>query len=262
VWTPHNLFDRFGAGYPRSRDITRRWAARMIVHAEYDRRQLPPASAANAVVIPHGEYGGLTRRAPTQDDPAESRAALGLPEDAIVVLLFGHLRPDKGVRDIALAAREVPEVHLLLAGLDQGGLDDAADVLESPELRERVTVREGFVPFEEMGRVFAASDVAAVPYHVASASGVLLLSYAYKLPVVAYPVGGLPEYVSNGETGWLCPAQDPAALADSLRDVVARGRDECRARGEAALRYSHTHFSWDEIARRTTELYVNVLNRT
>ena len=240
---------------------TDRWAARLVIHAEHDRAALPPATAAKAVVIPHGEYGGLARRGAPDADPRAARAALGAADDELVVLLFGQLRSDKGVRDLLLAAAEVPDVRVVLAGEDKGALAEVADLRADPRLADRLLVREGFVPAEEAGRLFAAADVAALPYRQASASGVLLLAYGYGRPVVAYPVGGLPEYVVDGETGWLCARADPDALAEQLRAIAAGGREACRARGERRAQLADERFSWDAIAERTAALYTATRGR-
>jgi glycosyltransferase involved in cell wall biosynthesis len=212
-------------------------------------------------VIPHGEYGGLARRGAPDADPRAARAELGARDDELVVLLFGQLRSDKGVRDLLVAAADVPEVRVVLAGEDKGALAEVADLRADPRLADRLVVREGFVPAEEVGRLFAAADVAALPYRQASASGVLLLAYGYSCPAVVYPVGGLPEYVVDGETGWLCERADPGALAEQLRTIVASGRETCRTRGASARAHSDERFSWDAIAQQTAALYKDASGR-
>jgi glycosyltransferase involved in cell wall biosynthesis len=259
VWTPHNTFERGERGYARSRALTDRCAARLVIHAEHDRTALPPATAAKAVVIPHGEYGGLARRGAPDADPDVARTELGAAQDELVVLLFGQLRPDKGVRDLLLAAVEVPGVRVVLAGEDKGALAQVADLRDDARLAGRLVVREGFVPAEEAGRLFAAADVVALPYRQASASGVLLLASGYGRPAVVYPVGGLPEYVLDGETGWLCARADSDALATRLREIAAAGRKACRVRGAAARALADERFSWDAIAERTVALYEAVI---
>jgi len=255
VWTPHNTFERGERAYARSRALTDRCAARLVIHAEHDRGALPPATAAKAVVIPHGEYGGLARRGAPDADADAARAELGATDDELVVLLFGQLRSDKGVHDLLLAAAEVPGVRVVLAGEDKGALAEVADLREDPRLAGRLVVRDGFVPAEEAGRLFAAADVAALPYRQASASGVLLLACGYGRAAVVYPVGGLPEYVVDGETGWLCARAEPDALAERLREIAAAGRAACRERGAAARALADERFSWDAIAQRTIALY-------
>jgi glycosyltransferase involved in cell wall biosynthesis len=259
LYTPHNTFDRGARSYPRAHRLIRRCAARIVVHSEYDRHALSTAQARKAVVIPHGEYGDLARRGGLDADPEAVRAALGVSSEELVVLLFGQLRRDKGVRDLLQAAAEVEGVRVMLAGEDRGALDEAAEELADPRLHGRVLVQQGFAPAEQVSHLFAAADVVALPYPKASASGVLLLAYGYGRPVLCYPVGGLPEYVLDGQTGWLCKRAEASALADSLRVVRAAGREECRARGGTARRFSLERFGWDAIARRTVELYEEVL---
>jgi glycosyltransferase involved in cell wall biosynthesis len=94
---------------------------------------------------------------------------------------------------------------------------------------------------------------------VASQSGVLLLSYGFERPVVVYPVGGLPEAVVEGETGWVCERSDPAALADSLRSCAEAGWPECERRGQAGAQLADERYSWAEIARLTEDVYYAAL---
>jgi len=260
VYTPHNTFDRGAHSYPRAHRLIRHWAARIVIHSEYDRQALSAAQARKAVVIPHGEYGALAGRGKPSADAEADRAALGLSGEEPVVLLFGQLRRDKGVGDLLEAAAEVNGVRVVIAGEDSGALDEVAELLADTRLSGRVLVLEGFVPTERLGRLFAAADVVALPYPKASASGVLLLAYGYERPVLCYPVGGLPEYVLDGQTGWLCKRADVGALAETLRAVCAAGRVQCRARGMTARRFSEERFGWNTIARMTVELYVQLCN--
>jgi glycosyltransferase involved in cell wall biosynthesis len=259
VYTPHNTFDRGSRSYPRAHRLIRRCAARIVVHSDYDRGALSAAELRKAVVIPHGEYGDVARRGGLDADSESVRAQLGAGDDELAVLLFGQLRRDKGVRDLLQAAAPVQDVRVILAGEDRGGLEEAADLLEDDRLRGRVLVLRGFLPAERVSQLFAGADVVALPYPRASASGVLLLAYGYGRPVLAYPVGGLPEYVIDGRTGWLCARADAAALVDGLRAVTAAGRAECRSRGEAARRFALQRFGWDAIAGRTIALYEELL---
>jgi glycosyltransferase involved in cell wall biosynthesis len=224
------------------------------VHTAADVERLGPAAASRATVIPHGEYGGLARTGGPVDR-GTARAGLGLAEETVAVLLFGQLRPDKGIGDLLAAARQVHGLHVILAGEDIGGLSAEAAALADPALAGRVIVREGFLEMSAAARLFAAADAAVLPYRVASQSGVLLLAYGFARPVVAYPVGGLAEAVVEGETGWISERPDPEALADTLREVVAAGRAECARRGAAGERLGRERYAWDAIARATAAVY-------
>jgi glycosyltransferase involved in cell wall biosynthesis len=276
VQTAHNTFER-GRPYTRSNRLLTRLLARTVVHTEADRERLLEQrnassgdgrsathgraeghAPARVVLIPHGEYGGLARSGGDVDRDT-ARAALGIPQDASLALLFGHLRADKGLGDALAALAQVPELRLLVAGEEQGALAAARPQLQSPALAGRVTVREGFLEMDEVARLFAAADTVVLPYRQASQSGVLLLAYGFQRPVVAYPVGGLRESVRDGETGWLCARADVESLARALCASVKAGWPECRRRGAAGARLAEERFAWPAIGKRTGELYEEVL---
>ena len=256
VHTPHNTFDR-GAGHRIARRRLAAGASRTIVHTQADIAQLPAPARNRVAVIPHGEYGALARRA-GRADPEAARAQFAVRDSDVVALLFGQLRADKGVEDLLAAAAQVPELFVVLAGEDLGGLDGAEPLLALPTLRDRVTVRRGFQTLEEAAGLFAAADVVALPYSRASQSGVLLLAYGFERPVLVYPVGGLPEAVVEGETGWVSAEATPEALARTLAEIVAAGHGEARRRGLAGRRMAEERMSWEAIAARTADLYDEV----
>lgn len=259
VHTEHGTFDRT-TSFLRTRRLVRwltgRLTARTIVHTQADLASMRPMLGARAVVIPHGEYGGLARSGgEAQRDQA--RAALGIPEGAPVTLMFGQLRTDKGLPDLVEAVARVPSLHLLIGGQDTGGLAAVRERLDV--LVGRVTVREGFLDMSEAAQLFSAADTVALPYLMASQSGVLLLSYGFSRPVVVYPRGGMVESVIDGETGWVCSSATVDALVQALAASVREGATECLRRGQRGRELAEERFSWPVIARRTGELYEEVL---
>jgi glycosyltransferase involved in cell wall biosynthesis len=258
VQTSHNTFER-GRALDRTHRALARLCACTIVHTQADRARVPRSAGGRVAVIAHGEYGGLARTG-GQADRASARAALGIPADAPVTLMFGQLRADKGLDDLLAAVTHVPALWLIVAGKDYGVLAPARARLQSRELAARVIVREGFLEMALAAQLFAAADTVALPYKIASQSGVLLLAYGFQRPVVVYPVGGLVEAVVEGETGWVCARADVDALTDALAASVAAGWPECRRRGEAGRRFADERFAWPAIARRTTEVYTQALH--
>lgn len=251
VTTAHNTFDR-GRSYGRSHQIIANASETTVVHTAADEQRLREQQPRQVAVIPHGEYGGLARTG-GEGNRDFARAELGVGAEETVALLFGQLRPDKGIGDLLTAATEVPDLRILLAGENKGGLDEAIALVK--RLGDRVIVREGYLSMAAAAHLFAAADVVVLPYRVASQSGVLLLAYGFGRPVVAYPVGGLAESVDHGETGWLTAEATPAALAASLREAMTAGSNERHRRGEAGRRLSSERYSWTAIAAQTGALY-------
>jgi D-inositol-3-phosphate glycosyltransferase len=260
VQTEHGTFDRVQDRLMGTASIARRLtghlAARTIVHTQADLNRVRQLLGERAVVIPHGEYGGLARSGGTAERES-SRAALGLAPEVPTTLMFGQLRTDKGLDDLVEAVARVPDLHLLIGGQDIGGLSAVRERLDV--LDGRVTVREGYLNMQETAELFAATDTVALPYKESSQSGVLLLAYGFRRPVVVYPSGGMVEAVIDGETGWICERADVDALADALLASVRAGAEESARRGAAGARLAEERFAWPAIARRTAALYEEVL---
>ena len=156
-----------------------------------------------------------------------------LRQDGEGYLLFvGRLRIRKGVEVLFEALRSLVGARVLIAGDGEhrGALEAKAGELG--------LVASGAVSF--LGRcgaprvagLLSGAAALVVPSTYEGMPLVVLEAMAAGIPVVASRVSGIPEVVVDGETGWLVPAEDPAALAGALAEVLA-DRAEARRRGEA-----------------------------
>jgi D-inositol-3-phosphate glycosyltransferase len=198
---------------------------------------------APVTIIPHGRYTPLATTPPSS---GAARAALGLPSDAQVVLLFGFLRRYKGVElfleALRLAQRDAPGVIGVIAGKP---LYDVTALRRAAE-REHLPVRWDlrFIPRSEIGGYFAAADVVALPYRGTTDSGMIELAAAFRRPVVTTSVGGLGEAFMRYGVGAVVPPDDAAALA---RAMARRYSGEPSTDAES--------MSWEQVAVRTESLY-------
>lgn len=192
---------------------------------------------------------------------AEARARLGLPADGRVYLGgVGRLHEHKGfeflIRALALLAAEVPNVQVVLAG--SGPLDDSL-----ARLAQRLGVAER-VHFlgqcADVRGVLEALDVFLLPSLCEALPYALLEAMAVGLPAVSTRVGGVPEVVVPGETGFLVPPRDAGAIAAALRPLL--DAPELRQRlGGAARERVVRHFQERDMVRRTLQVYRTVLGR-
>lgn len=224
-----------------------------LCEAERDRlvRMSPPAAAKTAV-IPHGEFGF----AALQTGPAEeTRRRLGVPEDRPLLLCFGRLLPYKGIDDLldalVLLRDRAPLPYTVIAGESPGPDTEPAlrARIRDLSLTDDVLLQVGYVSPQETADLFAACDAVVLPYREATQSGVVMLAYSYGRPVVVTDVGGLPEYVDEGETGEIAPANDPAGFADAVERLIA-DTERLAARKASISAASPRRFEWDVIAAR------------
>jgi glycosyltransferase involved in cell wall biosynthesis len=191
---------------------------------------------ANGVAIPDGAAG------------PEPGPAGGGPFRFVAV---GRLEPRKGL-DLALdALRDVPGAVLDVVGDGQLRAALEARAAADPELRARVT----FHGFRDDPAPLVAGAHAALSSSVDEGLPLgLLEAMAAARPVVAVPVGGIPEIVRHGETGWLARERSRRALAEVMRDA-ASDPERARRRGEAARADVRTRFSLAAMAAAYDEIY-------
>ena len=171
------------------------------------------------------------------------------PRPPLRLLFLGYVRPYKGV-EVALEALRLlagrVDARLTVAGEFWEPLEDFQARVRGLGLEDRVDLRPGYVPDEELAGLLASHHVLVAPYLSATQSGVAPLALAAGRPVVATAVGGLPEMIREGENGTLAPPSNARALADAIeraaRNLEALGRG---ARASTA--------SWAEVARTVLE---------
>jgi glycosyltransferase involved in cell wall biosynthesis len=133
---------------------------------------------------------------------------------------------------------------VLLAAL--AGLDARLDVVTQSPVAERpgMTVHRDVRPGSAgLGALYAGSDVFVLPTAADASPHVVLEAMAAGLPVVATPVGAIPEMVADGRTGLLVPAGDPDALRAALErlgDPGLRARMGAAAHARARERFDAT----------------------
>lgn len=95
--------------------------------------------------------------------------------------------------------------------------------------------------------IIGGLDLLVLPSLTEGLPNVILEAFAYKTPVVATAVGGVPELVKDGETGWLVPLRDPHALAQAIREALSNP-EEARRRAENAYRHLLENFTVEKQA--------------
>ena len=87
------------------------------------------------------------------------------------------------------------------------------------------------------------------------------MAQAFGRPVIASAVGGLAEVICDGETGWLVPPGDHAALAGVLSRVLA-DTESAEAVGQQGRRWVEEQYAWPKLAAQIKTLYSGVLEQT
>lgn len=162
-------------------------------------RRTYPRVRARTVVIGNGI--DLARYVPDQESRAKTRAQLGLQDTDVVSLFVGHEFERKGLQFILDALPLLPRhVHLVVVG-------GTADMIRRGRLRAKASGLGGRVHYvgtqADPRPYFHASDVFVFPSAYEAYPLVVLEALASGLPVVATPVGSIPELIVEGENGFI-----------------------------------------------------------
>jgi glycosyltransferase involved in cell wall biosynthesis len=178
-----------------------------------------PAPAPSA---PPGLAKPLARTSPP--GPAEPLAQASPPAPAeppapARLLFFGIVRPYKGLDVLLRALTQAPaHVTLTVAGEFWADTTEMDNLIAELGLADRVTLRPGYVPADEIPALFGAADALVMPYREATASQNALLAFAHGVPVITSTAGALAEPVRDGVDGLTCAPGDTEDLLRVLKE--------------------------------------------
>src|SRR6185295_2575481 len=158
---------------------------------------------------------------------------IGADPSRPLVGAVGRLSPEKGHRVLvdafAQVQRRLPGAHLAIAG---DGPEDASlrRQVEALGLSGRVTLMGLRADGQQ---IIGALDAMVLPSFSEGMPNVLLEAFAYGTPAVATRVGGIPDMLSDGRSGWLVPSGDPVRLACALLEALGDAPEAQRRAAEA-----------------------------
>lgn len=230
---------------------------RLICHTEEACDRLTGEFGVDSSLVWQIPHGTLLERT-AEYSREEARRKQSLPIDRPITLLFGVLRPYKGV-DILIDAWEkietsIPEGILIIAGGGQEAyLSELKENINKSDALN-IQTRFRFLPEKELSQLIAAADVLVYPYRHITQSGALLAGMSAGKAIVASRVGGLGETLENGKTGYLVEPNNPDELAEAITYLLGEP-DEREKLGCAARGVVEEKYSWHTIAEKTTDCY-------
>jgi glycosyltransferase involved in cell wall biosynthesis len=231
---------------------------RLIVHTRATGQRLK-SYGLPAERIRRISHGPLGEALPSAGAAAPTRAA----EDPVCILLFGQMKPYKGADVLLRALAAMPHdilarCRVRIVGKPMMDLSALLQFVRDASLGDYVQVEARFVPETEVSSLLAWADIMAMPYRQIDASGVLMMSLGFGVPIVATRVGLFAEILEDGKHGRLVEVDDHLALARALEELVAN--PALRARMGAAARQLRDEIpGWDMIAQQTSQLYRELL---
>lgn len=214
----HNVFPH--ERFPLDRFFTRlalNNGSHFIVHAGEETKELERIkSNPDYTVTPHPTYNAFRFEGMSK---AQARERLHIVSDEKVLLFFGYVREYKGLkyllRAMSMICKADDKVRLWVVGEFGTDKEEYGALIEELGIAAYVNVVDSYTPDREVEKFFAAADLVVLPYVSATQSGIVQIAFGFTKPVIVTEVGGLPDVVEDGRTGYVVKPENPEAIAEA-----------------------------------------------
>jgi glycosyltransferase involved in cell wall biosynthesis len=211
-------------------------------------------------VVPNGaDYGKFSARI-SDADIVGMREKLGKNPDDIFLITTSRLVEKNAVGDVIESLRYLPpSIRFLILGQ---GEDEKALRQKVAELKlgDRV-IFAGHVDHEDMPRYLAASDIFVRPSLSEGQGASFIEAMAAGLPVIATAVGGIPDFLKDGETGLFCEVHNPRSIAQKVEKLL-KDRESREYIVNNARRMVEEKYQWKGIALKMSNILAMRYNQT
>ena len=187
--------------------------------------------------------------------------------EVFTVGYVGRLIPYKGLDEflgaISLVIRKTASIRFSLFGEESYQIHLKGNYKMSLEERAQELHIEKYITFhgfiEDQRKIYSQIDCLVLPSYREAFPFVILEAMASGVPVIATNVGGIPELITDGETGFLIPPKDPQAIADAVTYVI-ENPEKVKTVVENARKLVRENFDYRENARQFVKLYRELLD--
>jgi glycosyltransferase involved in cell wall biosynthesis len=182
----------------------------------------------------------------------ELRTEVGILENDIVLVTASRLVHKNAVDTIVATLALLPHNYKLLilgTGADEQALRNQA---QSLKLESRI-IFKGFISHDLLPEYLQASDIFIRPSRTEGLGNSFLEAMAAGIPVIATPVGGIPDFLTDGQTGLFCEVDNPQSIAQKVEKLTKdkESRDYIVANARTMVQQK---YEWDAVAGRMKDL--------
>lgn len=250
----HNVFPH--ERFPMDRLLTKLVLKRgntYIVQSKQDEEDLLSIKRnADYIRTAHPTYNAFRIKGMSK---GEARRILRMDHAEYMLLFFGFVREYKGLKHLLRAmhkiSEEIPQITLYIVGDFDGDKEEYTALIQKLGIEKHIIIEDGYIPDKEVEKYFAACDLVVLPYETATQSGIAQIAYGFEKPIVVTDVGGLPEIVVPGKTGYVAKAKDSNDIAEK---IITFCKDADVEAMRSAIQKESNRYSWETFVCKVEEL--------
>jgi len=217
----------------------------IVTHSRYCERQTKKlVSNEKIIYIPMGLFSDIKKTGKTTKKSD--------------ILFSGYIDRQKGIdillRALKIVKNKIPNVKLVIWGPWKESKSDCIKLIEEEGIRKNVRIADKHVPTEKSYEYFSKCKIVVLPHRQTTQSSVPFVAYTYKKPVIASDVGGLPEVVRHGKTGFIFRSGDHRQLSNYILKLL-KNEEMAKKMGVCGYKLiTSGEFSWGNITKKYIEL--------
>lgn len=200
-------------------------------------------------VVPNGVDVNRFTKTYDTNDLIDAREQFGFPLDATILVTASRLVKKNGVADVVRALPQLPEgVCFVVCG--SGGLEaDVKSLTRTLGMEERVRFL-GSVSHEVLPMILQSCDIFIRPSLTEGLGNAFLEAMAAGLPTVGTMVGGIPDFLEDGVTGFACEPKNPESIVHTVNKIMQLSEEKKKQVHAAAMDVIQDRYNWEYVSGR------------
>lgn len=209
-------------------------------------------------VVPNGvDVANFTKTYPVEE-LLKLRHEWGFPDNAVIMVTASRLVIKNGLADVIKAMVKLP-VNVCFYICGDGPLKNQLEKLvQDFGLSTRVRFG-GLRGHEQLPKIFKASDIFIRPSLSEGLGNAFLEAMAAGLPTIGTPVGGIPDFLTDGVTGLVCEPGNVESIVMAVNRAMALSPEAKSKLRDNALALIEKKYNWEYIAGRMDEIFIRLL---
>lgn len=174
-----------------------------------------------------------------------------------IIGYIGRLSPEKGVlnfvKSIPEILREYPNLKFFIGG-NGNLLEDIACFLESEKLNDKV-VLGGWISHSQLPTYLNMLKLIVLPSYSEGLPNIMLEAMACQTPILATPVGAIPDFIRDGENGFIMDENSPECIAKNVIRVLENPQLETISKNERM--FAEKQFSYDATVKKYRDIFID-----
>jgi len=261
VWTIHNLYSH-EIYYPKIEKLSRKYFSilsdAMICHCSYAKKLFQKEFGVpqdKIYIIKIGNYHNTYKNEISLE---KARQSLKLKKEDFIFLIFGPLRPYKGILNLIKNFNKLDTIHhakLLIVGKPENSLFKK-HIEKAVSDNQNINLIFGFIPDDEIQIYMNASDLLVFSYNKILTSAGVLLAMNFRKPIIAPRLGCIPETIDQ-KGAFLYDSKDENGLINALEKTL-KNKNKLLEMGNYNFELAK-NFEWNYIARQNRKVYERFL---